>query len=423
MASTNSIIEILSEHERKFRRSFSLIPSENILSPFARLSFLSDSFSRYFFDEKEASGQWSFQGGSIVGRIQNEVLIPLLQRFGQARYVDVHANSGLGGMILVLMAYGRAGSSMLSIPPRFGGHQDTRFIGTRLGMMCHDIPFSDWMTIDLEALTALVSRERPCLVYFDQATSLSSLDWKTVVSTIRAAARDPIHVHIDTSHVNAFVWGGQLPNPLSCGANTYGGSTHKTFPGPHKAVLFTNDADLFKQLTLTAANTISHHHMASVVALAISLIEFDECGGRDYAAQILHNAVAFANALAEQGFDIQGAAPHYTATHQVWMAAPPEWSAHDLASRLFDVGLVVNPYYPLPSLGGLGIRMGVNEATRLGLTEPDVRQLAMFCAAARVATADLSSISNDVAAFRSSFHPAYCFDETTFDRLRQVLYL
>src|SRR5258708_3247815 len=134
MADIDSVIEILEEHEQKFRRSFSLIPSENVLSNAARLSFLSDGFSRYFFDEGKMSGQWAFQGGSIVGRIETEILIPLLQRLGQARFVDVHANSGLSGMMLTLMAFGQAGSSMISIPPAFGGHMDTKFIGTRLGM-------------------------------------------------------------------------------------------------------------------------------------------------------------------------------------------------------------------------------------------------------------------------------------------------
>jgi glycine hydroxymethyltransferase len=422
MAAIDSVIEILGEHEAKFRRSFSLIPSENTLSPLARLAFLSDGFSRYFFDEREMSGQWSFQGGSIVGRIQTEILVPLLQRLGQAHYVDVHANSGLSGMMLILMTFARSGSSMISIPQRFGGHPDTRFIGARLGVECHDLPFSDWMTVDLDVLSALVARKQPCLVYLDQATALSTLDWKAIVTTIRGASSTPVHVHVDTSHVNALVWGGQLPNPLSCGADTYGGSTHKTFPGPHKSVLFTNDASIYERLTLTAVNTISHHHMASIIALTISLVEFDMCGGRSYAAQILRNAIAFAAALAGKGFDVQGRAPNYTGTHQVWMSAPPEWTAHDLASRLFEVGVVVNPYSPLPSLGGLGIRMGVNEVTRLGLAEPDMTRLSNFFAAARLETTSLSSLAEEIAGFRSHFSPAYCFDEATFYRLHDVLY-
>jgi glycine/serine hydroxymethyltransferase len=279
------------------------------------------------------------------------------------------------------------------------------------------------MTVDLDALRSLVNREQPCLIYLDQATALSCLDWTSIVTTIRAAARMPVHVHVDTSHVNALVWGGQLPSPLSCGADTYGGSTHKTFPGPHKAVLFSNDATVFERLTLTANNTISHHHMASIIALAISLIEFDKCRGRDYAALILRNAVAFANALADQGFEVQGLPPNYTATHQVWISAPPDWAVHELASRLFDVGLVVNPYYPLPSLGELGIRMGVNEVTRLGLVESDLYTLARFFAATRTTTTDLSLLASEVADFRAGFRPAYCFDETILRDLRPLLHI
>jgi glycine/serine hydroxymethyltransferase len=104
------------------------------------------------------------------------------------------------------------------------------------------------------------------------------------------------------------------------------------------------------------------------------------------------------------------------------MAAPAQWAAHELASRLFDIGLVVNPCNPLPSLGGLGIRMGVNEVTRLGMTEPDMLRLSQFIAAACVETANLSSVADEVAGFRSRFRPAYCFDEAMFDHLHDVLY-
>src|SRR5689334_13459022 len=113
MSQISSLFEILIAHETKFARSFSFIPSENTVSPLSRLAYFSDAISRYFFNENEVFGQWSFQGGSIAGRIQNEIVVPLLMRLAGASYVDVRAVSGLSGMTVALGAFARPGDKVL----------------------------------------------------------------------------------------------------------------------------------------------------------------------------------------------------------------------------------------------------------------------------------------------------------------------
>lgn len=400
----------LVDHEKKFNRSFSLIPSENMLSPLARAAFLSDAFSRYFFNEREVFGRWSFQGGSIAGRIQTEVVVPLLQKLGKAGFVNLHAVSGLTGMTLALAAFGGLpGSTVLSVAPSNGGHPDTRYVGEKLGYRIEHLPFEGWAALDLDAVSRLVEKTGPSLIYIDHATALIPLDLRGLVTATRSTGGLRSHVHVDTSHVNGLVWGGQLPNPLECGADTYGGSTHKTFPGPHKAVLFTNSPELDERLTLTAVNMISHHHLSSVIALGIALLEFDQCGGAEYAAQILRNARAFARSLHENGVNVEGVLPWFTSTHQVWARCPASMDPYATASQLFDVGLVVNPYNPLPSLGDVGIRMGVNEPTRLGLREDDMTRLAAAYARAVADPASAPAVARDIAEFRSAVEPEYCF--------------
>lgn len=408
--SIDHLFALLAEHEHKFNRSFSLIPSENALSPLARAAFLSDAFSRYFFNEHEVFGRWSFQGGSIAGQIQTEVVAPLARRLARAEYVNLHPISGLTGMILAQMAFGgKPGSTMISVSTDHGGHPDTAYVADKLGYRLEPLPFASWREVDLDALATLVERVTPTLLYLDHATALYPLDLTAVCSTVRAAQVPPVHIHADTSHLNGLIWGGVLPNPLDCGADSYGGSTHKTFPGPHKGMLFTNSAELDERLTLTAVNMISHHHLSSVIALGIALLEFDECDGRGYAAQIVRNARAFARALAEAGVPVEGDGPDWTATHQVWCRAPAGETAYQAAPRLFDAGLVVNPYNPLPSLGGPGIRMGLNEATRLGLRESDMGQLASAYERATSDPRAAPTVAKEIAELRGSVEPSYCY--------------
>ena len=416
MSQIDRLFDILVEHEEKFNRSFSFIPSENILSPLARLAFLSDSFSRYFFDEREVFGRWSFEGGSLVGRVQQEILVPLFQLIGRAKHVNLHPVSGLTGMTLALAAFGGGtGSTMVSVPTSHGGHPDTRYVSEKFGYRVVDLPFGDWAHVDLDALGRLVARERPALVYLDHATALFPMDLAAVIGTIRVAAHTPVHVHVDSSHVNGLIWGNQLPNPLECGADTYGGSTHKTFPGPHKAVLFANDDEVAERLTMTAVNMISHHHTASVVALGIALVEFAECGGKTYAARIRDNAKAFARALHERGFRVQGEAWGFTENHQVWIETPEELEPYAVASHMFQAGLVVNPYNPLPSLGGPGLRLGVNEPTRLGLGPEDFDVLAELFARLLLAKQPVNEVAAQVAELRRRHRPEFCFQDQAFE--------
>jgi glycine hydroxymethyltransferase len=415
MDEMDHLFGLLTKHEIKLKRSFSFIPSENMISPLARLAYLSDGYSRYFFDEKEVFGRWNFQGGSIIGDIQRNILMPLFRKLAKAKYIDVRAVSGLTGMTLALAAFGgQPGSHMFSVPVQAGGHPDTQYVAQKLGLVAHNLPFASWDTLDLDQLGQMIEQEKPSLIYIDHATSLFPLNLETIIQVIRSTSIRPVHIHVDTSHINGLVWGGALPNPLECGADSFGGSTHKTFPGPHKAILFTNNAEVSERLTSVAVNMISHHHMSDVIALTITLIEFLECGGTEYASRILENAQAFAYELDQRGINVQGKKRGFTQTHQVWIDTSPFLSAHESASRLFDSGLIVNPFDPLPSLNGPGIRMGLNEPTRLGLREEHMKLFADYFREIIIEGKDTIEVAKKVATLRQESHPTYCYGPQYF---------
>ncbi|GIH11859.1 serine hydroxymethyltransferase [Rugosimonospora africana] len=414
------MLEIVGDHERKMASAVNLIPSENLLTPAARLAYLSDAYSRYFFDEREVFGKWSFQGGSIVGEVQREVLVPLVQKVTGARHVDVRGISGLNAMTVALAAFGARDRVTITVPPRHGGHPATAVVAGHFGHRAEALPFRDeaWWEVDLPALAELVARTDPALVYVDQATALVPLDLAGVIRTVKEVSPGT-HVHADTSHINAFVWSGLFGQPLDLGADSYGGSTHKTFAGPHKALLLTNDDAVSDKLTSVAVNLVSHHHVSDVVALAIAMVEFAECGGVDYAQAVLANAAAFARALADAGPGVQDAGGVLTRTHQVWYE--PAGDPHRISERLFDAGIVVNPYNPLPSTGRLGIRMGLNEATKLGFGEPEMAELAGLLHGVAVDRIAVAEAGERVAAMRQAARPAYCFSEDVVaSKLREL---
>jgi hypothetical protein len=82
---------------------------------------------------------------------------------------------------------------------------------------------------------------------------------------------------------------------------------------------------------------------------------------------------------------------------------------------LFQAGLVVNPYNPLPSLGGPGIRFGVNEPTRLGLVGTDFVTVAEWIADIVLHERPVEEISPRVAELRRQHRPEFCFQDEAFE--------
>ena len=98
-----------------------------------------------------------------------------------------------------------------------------------------------------------------------------------------------------------------------------------------------------------------------------------------------------------------------------WVAPPENVDPYRAASRLFQAGLVVNPYNPIPSIGGPGIRFGVNEPTRLGLTGTDFEMLADCIADVTLHERPVEMVSQTVAELRARHRPEFCFQDEAFE--------
>jgi glycine/serine hydroxymethyltransferase len=403
------LLSIWEEHEEKMSKSFSLVPSENALSPLARCAFLADFQSRYFFDDIRLWGNWAFHGGKIIGAVQTDILIPTLQRLTQANHVNVKPISGLNCMTLVLASYCRPGDDILCVPGKMGGHASTCNVARILGLNAGLLPATTAFDLDLDQLAAQLQTAPPRLIYVDQANVLFPIDVVAIAHLVQEYAPE-VRLHYDTSHLNGLVLGEILPNPLHIGCNSFGGSTHKTLPGPHKGYLATSDTQIAQAIEDQAAHLVSHHHMADVMAFAITMLEFEQCGGQEYVRQTVANARAFATVLHEAGFGVQGVDRGFTDTHQVWVDVGDFGDNNTLSDRLYDAGLLVNAFESLPGVPKPALRLGLNEVSRYGLKETDIAVLAeAFVDIVR--GADIVTVTRRVQRLREQFGVIrYCFE-------------
>jgi glycine/serine hydroxymethyltransferase len=114
-----------------------------------------------------------------------------------------------------------------------------------------------------------------------------------------------------------------------------------------------------------------------------------------YQVQVRKNAKAFAKAMKERGLDVEGDPREgFTETHQVIVRVRKYGTGEEIARRLEDNNIITN-YQALPDdesfIESSGIRTGVQEMTRFGMTEPDFGRLADLVADVVMKGADVKA--------------------------------
>jgi glycine/serine hydroxymethyltransferase len=400
----HEVLALLERNEVASAQCFNMVPSENSMSWLAKIPLFLDVYHRYFFNDLE------FRGAEDVAPLETELATSLLQEMTGATFINFRPLSGLNGMALILASLGGGpGSTVMTVAREQGGHYATTDLMAMLGLKPCYITGPDPHTIDFEQVAITLQRYRPHLLYVDQSNCLFPLDVEQLVHVTRSVAPDTL-IHVDGSHWMGLILGGQAPNPLAVGADSFGGSTHKTFPGPQKAIFLTKRHDLAELVEKTQHHFISSHHFGATVSLAIALLEFKHCGGARYAANMVRNTQELGRHLYQSGLDVEGAERGFSAGHQLWVRTTPYGVSEATAGqRLYEVGIRVNVYHVPPISSKPFLRIGVNEATYLGLQTADMAELAAIMVAAIKGSESPSVLASQVAALRARCRMPYTF--------------
>lgn len=370
-----TFLSIIAKNEADSKNSINLVASENMLSPLAKLPFLLDLHARYYLEDMRRFKKWYFPGGSDIGEIEETILIPLLSELAGAAYVNVRPISGMNCMTIALNALTEPHDTILSIPLENGGHVSTPVIVKALARKNMTIPFANTYDIDYNSLEQILIKFQPALIYIDQATFLFPIDPQPIRNLIDSVSPKTI-LHYDSSHINGLIIGKALFNPLQRGAHCYGGSTHKTLPGPHKGFLAANDPDIATRLQNIADHFVSHHHTSSMLSLTVTLLEMKWCNGDQYAKNVIANSKIFAKELKQNGFHLAAADRGFTDCHQIWAYPQITHDINQFFLSLNQLKIMTNLFDGLPGINQPAFRLSTAEITRLGATSDDIKLLA-----------------------------------------------
>ncbi|SBU94077.1 glycine hydroxymethyltransferase [Streptomyces sp. Ncost-T6T-1] len=363
-AHIGGVLSRFRRHAHAAAEAVNLVPSENQLSPLARLPLRSDFYNRYFFNDALDPDFWQFRGGQEVAELEIDLAIHNLSHLSGAPHVNVRPISGMSAMMIAMAGLaGEPGGTVVSIAAASGGHYATEDVARRLGFHSRSVPVTRG-GVDPDSLSRILREDQPELVYLDFQNCRYELDIAGVVGLIKEFSPNTL-LHVDCSHTLGLVLGGAMANPLLLGADSMGGSTHKTFPGPHKGILMTRSDHIRGRLRDAQFRMLSSHHFAETMALGFAAAEFAHFGAA-YARQVITNAQSFGNRLRDAGFDVVADDGHITETHQLWARIGDADATSAFSQRLFEQGIRVNVQVDLPGVPGPALRLGLNELTFLG---------------------------------------------------------
>jgi glycine hydroxymethyltransferase len=299
--------------------------------------------------------------------------------------------SGLHAHTVLFMAMARPGQTVLLLPIRAGGHLSGQAIIERLGLRVIEMPVDDEaMSVDMPAALELCEKECPNYIFVDRSEGLVYEDFSAF-----AEVEGTTKV-FDASQYLTNVICGDHPNPFEWGYDLMLASVHKNFPGPQKALLATRRHDeRWKSLLKGVSTFVSNMHVASTYAAGLTLARRDWL--QDYSRRMLQVAISLEDALDEREVPVVRRRRDLPPTHHVWIRESDRNQAFTTYERLERCRIMTN-FRTLPYSLGPGIRIGVNSAVRLGVTEDDVPRLADLIALIR-AEGPTSSLREEALAF------------------------
>ena len=398
-----------------YANGLGMIASENIVSPMVQDIVRSDLHGRY---AEGLPGKRYYQGCDDFDTIES-LGISLAQEVFQAPFANIQSISGTVSNIGALKALAKPGDRITAVSTADGGHISHARMGA-VGLRDLNLTTYPWdeerMEPDVEASCAMIREVQPKVALFGQSVFLFPTPMKEMAD---AAKEVGATVMYDGAHVLGLIAGGQFQDPLREGADVMTGSSHKTFPGPQGGFLLSSSEDEAFQKRLNNAmfpGVCSSYHLHHVAGKVMALAEFKEFGAA-YANDIVTNARAFAEALAAEGFDVLAESRGYTASHQVLTRhGDLDSGAGAKAAALLEEAGIITNMNMLPgdtkAMSPSGLRLGVQELTRVGFTADEMSDVASLYARVLLRGEDPRSVKADVHELKSTHQIIrYCFND------------
>lgn len=369
-------IESLLQKHGKFRGDcLNLIASENTPSPLVERLLSEELNRRYGYYAGIDLHQRAYRGNRFILQIEETAQELAKQLFGAA-YVDLRPLSGNIAGIAATFALGSPGDTVLEVHNAHRYAHKLASSSLEVELQSIAIPWDGAKyNINLDRTISLIQQHRPKLVTIGSALFLFPQPVRELKAAMRKCRPDSYLIY-DAAHVMGLIAGGRFQSPLNEGADVIVTSTHKTLAGPQGGMILTNDCTIAERIgSAIAPLLVANHHLGRLPALAATFLEWLTFGDA-HANAIIDNAKALGKALDERGLRLVGAKLGYTESHTILLIVDEFGEGGTLARQLEACHIIVGSAEVPAELGTHGLRIGVQEVTRYGMTPSDAPEIA-----------------------------------------------
>jgi glycine hydroxymethyltransferase len=365
---------ITGETDRQ-RSTLSMIASENHASRAvveAQGSTLTNKYAEGY------PGERYYAGCRYADAVEELAVERATELFG-ADHVNVQPHSGSQANMAVYFATLSPGDRILSLELEHGGHlshgHPANFAGQLYDVDHYQVdPETGYL--DYEGLAERADRFDPDAIVSGFSAYPRRVDWERIDAV--ADAVGAYHV-ADIAHITGLVAAGVHPSPVGV-ADFVTGSTHKTIRAGRGGMIMCDEtyADDIDDAVFPGVQGGPSMH--NVAGKAVGFGEALEPAFTDYAEQVVANARALGERLADHGLSLVSGG---TDTHLVLVdlrESHPELSGGDAEDALDATGIVLNgntvPGETRSPFDPSGIRAGTAALTTRGFETDAIREVA-----------------------------------------------
>ena len=339
-----------------------------------------------------------YYGGQENTDIIESLAIERAKKIFKADHVNVQPHSGANANEAVYNAWLEVGDTVLGMDLAQGGHLTHGSPVTRSGKIYNFVRYGldENGDIDYEDIEKKAEKYRPKIILAGFSAYPGEINYGRIAEI---GKKYNALLMADVAHIAGLIAGGMADNPFDYGFHVVTTTTHKTLRGPRGGMILSKGvvSNPLKKVEKTIENiptlidrsvfpgTQGGPQMHSIAAKAVALYEALQPEFKQYAEQVVKNAITLAEELKKKGFKL---VTDGTKNHLILADVYSSFGIDGKeAEKVMDkIGLTLNansiPNDQLTMFKPSGIRLGTPAITSRGMTEKDMLKIADWMAKA-----------------------------------------
>jgi len=369
------VFRLIDEELQRQVTGLQLIASENFTSPAVMKAVGSVLTNKY---AEGYPGKRYYGGNMVIDEIEALAIERVKALFG-ADHANVQPHSGANANMCAYQAIIQPGDTVLGLSLDHGGHlthgSPVNASGKLYRFVAYKVTPGD-ERIDMDQVRDLALEHRPKLIVAGTTAYTRRIDpepFKAIADEVGALFL------FDAAHIAGLIAGGQHPNPVPY-ADIVTFTTHKTLRGPRGGCILAKaeHATAVDKAVFPGWQGGPLEHV--IAGKAVAFFEAAQPSFSDYAAQIVANAAALAEALVQEGFRLVSGG---TDNHMMVVDLRPfdaDLTGKEAQAVLDLAGITLNknsiPDDPRSPFVTSGVRIGTPAVTTQGMGQAEMAQVA-----------------------------------------------